>query len=220
MRGEHQAAVPPRVKVCGLTRGQDALLAAELGADAVGLVFAPRSRRLADPGVVAAAVRELPPLVVAVGVFQDQPLEEVRERVRACGLHVAQLHGAEDMEYVRALGVPVLKAVALSRRQDVDRLAGFPGLGGFLLDTAAGGASGGTGQTFDWSWAREARRYGRVVLAGGLTPDNVADAVRQVRPWGVDAASGTESAPGVKDPEKLRLFVERAKGAGRGTGDK
>jgi phosphoribosylanthranilate isomerase len=207
------------VKVCGLTRRQDALLAAELGADAVGFVFAPRSRRLADPGVVAAAVRELPPLVVAVGVFQDQSLEEVRERVRACGLHVAQLHGGEDMEYVRALGVPVLKAVALSCRQDVDRLAGFPGLGGFLLDTAAGGASGGTGQTFDWSWAREARRYGRVVLAGGLTPDNVADAVRQVRPWGVDAASGTESAPGVKDPEKLRLFVERAKGAGRVTGD-
>jgi len=219
VRGEHPAAVAPRVKVCGLTRGQDALLAAELGADAVGFVFAPRSRRLADPEVVAAAVRELPPLVVAVGVFQDQPLEEVRERVRACGLHVAQLHGGEDMDYVRALGVPVLKAVALSCRQDVDRLAGFPGLGGFLLDTAAGGASGGTGQTFDWSWAREARRYGRVVLAGGLTPDNVAHAVRQVRPWGVDAASGTESVPGVKDPDKVRLFVERAKGAGRVTAD-
>lgn len=204
-----------RVKVCGLTRREDALLAAELGADAVGFVFAPRSRRRADPEVVAAAVRELPPLVCAVGVFQDQPADEVRERVRGCGLHVAQLHGREDLDYIRSVGVPVLKAVALSREEDADRLAEYPGLGGFLLDAAAGG----TGRTFDWSWAVRASRYGRIVLAGGLTPDNVAEAVRTVRPWGVDCASGTESAPGVKDPEKIKLFLRRARAAAGGRGE-
>ncbi|MEW6487844.1 MAG: phosphoribosylanthranilate isomerase [Thermodesulfobacteriota bacterium] len=199
-----------RVKICGLTRRDDALWAAEAGADALGFVFAPRSRRRADPEVVARSVGELPPFVTAVGVFQDQPMEEVRRVVRECGLGLAQLHGAEDAAYVAALGVPVLKAVGLGRREDLALLDAYSGLSAFLLDAPAGGS----GQTFDWEWAVEAGRRARIVLAGGLTPDNVAEAVRRVRPWAADTCSGTEASPGLKDPEKVRRFVERAKKAG------
>lgn len=200
-----------KVKICGLTRRDDALWAAEAGADALGFVFAPQSRRRADPETVARTVGELPPFVTAVGVFQNQPLEEVRGVVRGCGLGLAQLHGAEDAAYVAALGVPVLKAMGLGRREDLALLDAYPGLSAFLLDAPVGGS----GQTFDWGWAAEASRRARIVLAGGLTPDNVAEAVRRVRPWAVDTCSGTEASPGLKDPEKVRLFVERAKGAGR-----
>ncbi len=197
-----------RVKICGLTRLEDALRAAELGADALGFVFAPRSRRRADPAVVAAAVRQLPPFVTAVGVFQDQSPEEVRALVRECRLGLAQLHGSEDAAYLRALGVPHLKAVSLNRQEDLAQLRDYPDETAFLLDTG----TGGTGRTFDWAWAVEAGRTARVVLAGGLSPDNVAEAVARVRPWAVDCCSGTEASPGVKDPEKVRLFIERATG--------
>jgi len=198
-----------RVKICGLTRREDALYAAEAGADALGFVFAPRSRRRVDPETVAPIVAQLPPFITVVGVFQDQPLEEVRAAVATCGLGLAQLHGAEDLEYIRALGSPVLKAVSLGSREDLALLERFPGLEAFLLDSG----TGGTGHTFDWAWAAEARRFGRIVLAGGLTPDNVAAAVREVRPWAVDCCSGTEARPGVKDLQKVRDFIERAKSA-------
>ncbi|GAB4278517.1 MAG: phosphoribosylanthranilate isomerase [Deferrisomatales bacterium] len=196
-----------RIKVCGITRREDALRAAEWGADAVGFVFAPRSRRRADPAAVARIVEELPPFVTPVGVFQDQPVEEVRAVARDCGLAWVQLHGGEDAAYLERLGLRAIKAVGLARRSDVDTLGRYPGLGCFLLDAAVGGASGGTGKTFDWSWAVEAKRYGRILLAGGLGPDNVEEAIRRVRPWGVDGASATESAPGVKDPDRLRRFI-------------
>jgi phosphoribosylanthranilate isomerase len=200
-----------RVKICGLTLRDDALRAAELGADALGFVFAPGSGRRADPEAVARIVEELPPFVTAVGVFRDQPPEEFRALVRGCGLGLAQLHGGEDLAYVRALGVPALKAVSLNRREDLALLGRYPGLGTVLLDTG----TGGTGRTFDWAWAVEVGRSRRIVLAGGLTPDNVAEAVRRVRPWAVDCCSGTEAGPGVKDPEKVRLFIERAKAVAR-----
>ena len=197
----------PKVKICGLTRREDALYAAEAGADALGFVFGPRSRRRVDPETVAPIVAELPPFVTAVGVFQDQPLAEVQGIVASCGLGLAQLHGGEDLAYAQALGLPFLKAVSLSCREDLGELGRFPGTRAFLLDTG----TGGTGRTFDWDWAVEARRFGRIILAGGLTPENVGDAVRRVRPWAVDCCSGTEVSPGVKDLERVRSFVERAK---------
>jgi phosphoribosylanthranilate isomerase len=181
----------------------------EAGADAVGFVFGPGSRRRADPETVAPIVADLPPFVTAVGVFQDQPLEEVRAIMSRCRLGLAQLHGSEDLGYAKALGVSFLKAVSLSCREDLAELDRFPGVGAFLLDTG----TGGTGRSFDWAWAVEARRRGRIVLAGGLTPDNVAEAVRRVHPWAVDCCSGTEASPGVKDLKKVRDFVERAKKA-------
>jgi phosphoribosylanthranilate isomerase len=198
-----------RVKVCGITRGEDALRAADLGADAVGFVFAEKSRRRADPETVRRIVQELPPLVTAVGVFQDQQVGEVRGIVEACRLDLAQLHGSEDAAYIQALGLKVVKAVHIARRRDLETLAAYPGLKTFLLDAAVGGS----GASFDWAWAVAAKRFGRIVLAGGLHPGNVAEAIRRVRPWAVDAASGTEISPGIKDPEKLRLFIRNARAA-------
>lgn len=205
----------PRVKICGLTRRDDALRAAALGADALGFVFAPGSRRLVDAETVARIVEELPPFVTAVGVFRDQPLDEVRGLVRSCGLGLAQLHGDEGPAYLEALGIPVLKALGLDGAEDLVRLERYPGLRTVLLDAG----TGGTGRTFDWAWAVKAGRTRRIVLAGGLTPENVEEAVRRVRPWAVDCCSGTEAGPGVKDPEKVRLFVERAKSVGAVPGD-
>ena len=202
-----------RIKICGLTRRDDALRAADLGADALGFVFAPRSRRRADPDLVARLVEELPPFVTVVGVFMDQPADEVRSVAAACRLDVVQLHGTENAAYVEALGLKVLKAVALASCDDLALLTAYPGLRSFLLDAAVGGERGGTGHTFDWSWAVEAKSYGNIVLAGGLHPGNVAEAVDFVRPWGVDVCSGTEGAPGVKDPEKLVQFVCRVRAA-------
>jgi phosphoribosylanthranilate isomerase len=202
-----------RIKVCGITRWEDALLAAELGADALGFVFVSRSPRRADPNVVARIVTKLPPFVTAVGVFQDQALEEVREIVDGCRLDWVQLHGSEDDDYMQRLGSKVLKAVSIARREDLGVLAQHAGRGAFLLDTAVGGAAGGTGKTFDWAWAVEAKTFGRIVLAGGLHGGNVAEAIRRVQPWAVDAASGTEAAPGIKDSEKLRSFIRAARRA-------
>jgi phosphoribosylanthranilate isomerase len=204
-----------RVKICGLTRRDDALGAADAGADALGFVFAPGSRRPADPEVVARLAEELPPFVTLVGVFLDQPAEEVIAAARTCRLGLVQLHGSEDEAYVRSLGLRTLKAISLSSRDDLGLLARYPGAGTFLLDSAVRGERGGTGVAFDWSWAVEAKRYGRIVLAGGLHPGNVAEAIRRVAPWAVDVCSGTEVSPGIKDPEKVREFIRRARAAAR-----
>jgi len=212
-----------RVKICGLTRRDDALRAVEAGADALGFVFALRSRRKADPAMVARIVAELPSTVTTVGVFQDQPLEVVRGTMLHCGLDVAQLHGAENAAYMEGLALPVLKAVGLLGPDDLRSLAGYRSLGVVLLDSAVVESAedgrrrtvtGGTGTTFDWAWAASARRFARIVLSGGLRPENVAQAVRVARPWAVDVASGTESRPGRKDPDKLRSFIGQAKRAG------
>lgn len=198
-----------RVKICGLTNLADALGAAEAGADALGFVFAERSRRRADPETVASFSRKLPPLVTLVGVFQDQPISYVREVMSKCGLHVAQLHGNESARYIEELGYPVLKAISISTAADLERLKGFPEAGGFLLDSGAGG----TGVAFDWTLAAQAKKYGRIVLAGGLTPENVAEAVLRVRPWAVDTAGGVEASPGIKDMDKVIRFIHGAKTA-------
>jgi len=210
------------VKICGLTRREDALRAVEAGADALGFVFAPHSRRRADPAVVASIVAELPSGVTTLGVFQDQGLDAVRDTMLDCGLDVAQLHGAEDAAYIRSLSFPVLKAVGLLGPEDIATLAEYGSLRIVLLDSARVEltsvaerrvVTGGTGDTFDWNWIASRPAFPRVVLSGGLDPDNVAEAVRAVRPWAVDVASGTESRPGRKDPGKLRSFIAHAKRA-------
>jgi len=198
-----------RIKICGITRREDALAAVELGADAVGFVFAPQSKRRVEPDAVAAIIAALPPFVTAVGVFQDQPLDEVNRIVAHCRLDLAQLHGAEDAAFLAGVRCRTLKALALTCAEDVQRLAAFPGQTAFLLDSG----KGGTGQVFDWNLAVRAKAFGRIVLAGGLTPDNVAAAVAAVRPWAVDGASGTEAAPGRKDLGKLSAFIANARGA-------
>ncbi len=204
---------PVKVKICGITRVEDALAAVRLGADALGFNFWPRSKRYLPPADARAIVRRLPAFVTPVGVFVDPTRDEVLRAVDQAGIAVAQLHGDEEPALCASLPVPVLKGIRLSGPKAVAQLAAYEVMG-FLLDAPSAGY-GGSGTTCDWSLAAEVARELPVVLAGGLHPDNVAEAVRVVRPWAVDVASGVESAPGVKDGARMRLFVERAKEAVR-----
>jgi phosphoribosylanthranilate isomerase len=199
-----------RVKICGITRLEDALAAARAGADALGFNFWPRSKRYVDPRAAGEIVARLPPFVAAVGVFVDPTRDEVARAALLSGVHWLQLHGDESPALCASLTpLPVIKAIRVRDRASLDALGAYD-VAGFLLD-ADTSAYGGSGRTFDWSLAAEAARRAPILLAGGLTPQNVADAVRQVRPWAVDVASGVESAPGIKDHEKTARFIREAK---------
>jgi phosphoribosylanthranilate isomerase len=198
-----------RVKICGITRVEDAVLSARLGADAVGLNFWPRSRRCVDVEAAREIVAALPPLVPAVGVFVNQPREEILRIAAHVRLSAIQLHGDEPPDACRGFPIPVWKALRLASPLPLAWLDEWP-VQGFLLDAPAAGY-GGSGTTCDWDVAREAAARAPVLLAGGLTPENVADAVRAVRPWGVDVASGVERSPGIKDPDRLAAFLRHAK---------
>jgi phosphoribosylanthranilate isomerase len=200
-----------KVKICGITRLEDALLAVRLGADALGFNFWPRSKRYLPPAEARAIVTRLPPFVAAVGVFVDPTRDEVLRAVDQSRIGLAQLHGDEPPALCVSLPVPVLKGIRVSDAHSLAQLASYE-VQGFLLDSATP-AYGGSGVSCDWSLVAEVAAELPIVLAGGLSPENVAAAVRTVRPWAVDVASGVESAPGRKDPEKLRLFIERAKEA-------
>jgi phosphoribosylanthranilate isomerase len=202
-----------RVKICGVTRLEDALAAARLGADAIGLNFWPRSKRFVPPAAAAEIVRRLPPHVAAFGVFVNPTREELLGAIAASGVGVAQLHGDEPPAFCLGLPVPVVKALRVREAQDLAALASYE-VPAFLLDAPSAGY-GGSGATFDWALAEAAARELPVLLAGGLEPANVAEAVRRVRPLGVDVASGVESSPGVKDVALLEQFIRRAKEAGR-----
>ena len=200
----------PRVKICGITRLEDALAAAAAGADALGFNFWPKSKRYVEPRAAAEIISLLPPFVATVGVFVDPSREEALRAAELSGVQWLQLHGDESPELCASLPLPVLKAIRVRHRASLDLLDAYD-VAGFLLDTDTAGY-GGSGETFDWSLAAEAALRAPIVLAGGLRPENVADAVRQVKPWAVDVASGVESAPGVKDHEKTARFVREAKG--------
>ncbi len=197
-----------RVKICGVTRLEDALLAADLGADALGFNLWPGSKRHVSASVARGIVDRLPPFVTAVGVFVNQPPTEVLTLAAEAGLGTVQLHGDEPWDDVNGYPIPAVKAVRLNGPESLVDLHRYR-VRAFLLD-APGAGFGGSGTTCDWRLAAEVAARTRVILAGGLTPDNVTEAIRAVRPWAVDVASGVESSPGVKDPEKLRRFVERA----------
>jgi phosphoribosylanthranilate isomerase len=201
-----------RVKVCGMTRLEDALLAAELGASAIGFVFWPRSPRFIDPGRAAAIARELPPLITTVGVFVDQPIEEVRRIAQRVPLMAVQLHGNEPVEYARQLLQPVIRAVAVNDHFTTSSLDVIPAEITVLLDAHDPVRRGGTGQTIDWTTASQAAARRPVFLSGGLNQANIAEAITRVHPYGVDLSSGVESAPGVKDPARLRALFEAVAG--------
>lgn len=201
-----------RVKICGITTLEDARHAAACGADALGFVFYPGSPRFIDPDRARRIIAELPPFVVSVGLFVNEPQARIREMAEYCGLNAIQLHGDETPDLCINPPYRVLKALRLAAETDPDDLARFP-VSALLLDACVPGQYGGTGQRCDWDLAAKlATRY-TVVLAGGLKPDNVAEAVRQVRPYGVDVSSGVEAAPGRKDPEKVAQFIRMAKEA-------
>ena len=198
-----------RIKICGITNPEDALLAADLGAQALGFIFYPKSPRSIKPDAARDIIKILPPFVLSVGVFVDEAAEVVRELAATVGLDWVQLHGQESPEYCRAVGRRVIKGF---RIRDHSSLAALPSyrnaVQAFLLDAYRPGTHGGTGETFDWEVARGAQEFGPVILAGGLTAANVAQAINAAQPAGVDVASGVEAAPGKKDPESLREFFE------------
>jgi phosphoribosylanthranilate isomerase len=196
----------PRIKICGLTRAEDAALAVKLGADAVGFVFWPRSPRAVDAHTARQIVETLPPEVARVGVCVNETPVAVAELVRAVGLNVVQLHGDEDVANYRHVGAALIKAVGLDSEDAVARALGLPGDVTVLVDAVDAVRRGGTGRLADWSRAARVARVRPVMLAGGLTADSVGAAMAAVEPWALDVSSGVELAPGIKDHDRLRAF--------------
>jgi len=200
-----------RVKLCGFMRATDVREAVHLRVDAIGFQMSMGKRRI-DASTARHLVRSIPPWITPVGVFVNEPLSRLCRMVRSCRFQVVQLHGDESEEYARAVPVPVLKAVRLGKIIHPSAFQGYT-VAAFLLDRYNPRLRGGTGVTFPWRWAGPARRLpAPFLLAGGLDPKNVARAIRTVRPFGVDAASGVESSPGVKDPRLMASFVKKARG--------
>lgn len=209
-----------RIKFCGLTRPGDVRLACELGVDAVGLVFAERSRRRISIEQAALLRHAVPPMVSVVALFMDAPVARVAKVIEAAKPDLLQFHGKEPDAWCRQFGLPYLKAVPMGDRSetgdapaDEARLFGpYPGAAGFLLDSHAAGEAGGSGRSFDWS--RIPSGLSRpMLLAGGLSPETVGAAIAQAAPWGVDVSSGIEASPGLKDGERMRAFVRAVREA-------
>jgi phosphoribosylanthranilate isomerase len=203
------------VKICGITNVEDALRAVEAGAHALGFVFAPSPRQVTAEQA-AAIIAALPPFVQTVGVFVDGDVEAVLTR---CPLDAVQFHGQESpADVARIHGVRRIKACRVAASDDLEPLAAYREVAGaFLLDARVSGMAGGTGQSFPWPLAREARRFGLpIILAGGLSPQNVAAAIEAGQPDAVDVSSGVEASPGRKDPDLVRRFVAAAMGWSRG----
>jgi phosphoribosylanthranilate isomerase len=201
----------PRIKLCGITTLDDARMAVDVGAWAIGCILWPQSPRACDPAEAARIATAVRRRAQVCGVFVNQHLDEVTELVDALGLTMVQLHGDEGPAYcgevARRTGAKVVKAAAVRSQADVQALETFH-TDFHMLDAHRPGMRGGTGETFDWELVRARRSSIPLILSGGLTPDNVAEAIAAIRPFAVDTASGTEASPGVKDPDKVAAFVE------------
>jgi phosphoribosylanthranilate isomerase len=220
-----------RIKICGITNREDALAAADGGADAVGFVFYPQSPRFVSPAHAAEIIAMLPPFVTPVGVFVDEEEQQIRQILRKCHIQVIQLHGNEPPHHCSIFREKVIKAFRVRDQSDrADRadtandidgetesllrtMSDYP-VDTFLLDTYSTRLLGGTGKTFNWERALQIRLtlsgikpYSKIVLSGGLTPENAADAVKKVQPYAVDVSSGLESSPGKKDHQKIKTFI-------------
>jgi phosphoribosylanthranilate isomerase len=202
------------IKVCGITSPEDALAAVESGADAIGFVFAASPRQV-SPQAAQAIIKHLPMPVLKAGVFVNEDPERVASTADLCDLDLLQFHGKETPDYCGQFQRRVIKAVRVQNENDLEACSEYDGVvEAFLLDTYVAGQPGGTGVTFDWSIAHTARKYGRIILSGGLNPENVADAIQVAAPYGVDASSGLEQKPGVKDHDKIARFVGAVRQAG------
>ena len=201
-----------KIKICGITSVADGLAAAEAGADMIGLMFYAGSPRYVTLAQAAEISRALPPFVLRVGVFVNPDAAQVTEAIAACGLNLLQFHGEETSEFCTQFCMMSVKA---QRVQNADSLAALENFqtDAFLLDAYSKAGLGGTGEKFNWDLAVAAQKFGKpIFLAGGLTPENVADAVKQVRPFAVDVSSGVESAPGKKDAAKVKKFINAVRG--------
>jgi phosphoribosylanthranilate isomerase len=192
--------------VCGITRREDAALAVALGADALGFIFWSKSPRAIEPAVARDVHAGLPPLVSRVGVFVNASPTDVAEAVRTAGLDVVQLHGDEPTELYAGVGARVMKVASLETEADVARVIAWPEAVTPLVDAVDRERRGGTGRVADWVLAARVAAARPMLLAGGLNPANVGEALARVRPWGVDVSSGVEDAPGIKNPARLRAF--------------
>ncbi|MBU4412693.1 MAG: phosphoribosylanthranilate isomerase [Proteobacteria bacterium] len=203
-----------RIKICGMREMAEVAGVVAAGVDAIGLIFVEKSPRFVDRERAREIVASLPPFVDAVGVFVDQDAAQVNEIVRYCGLTKVQLHGAESPAYCTEINCRVIKAFQVKESLSTADLAPYAGVvSGFLFDTFHEKIAGGTGQTFDWRLLQKMSPLRPVVLAGGLTPDNVGEAIRQARPFAVDLNSGVEFAPGRKNLEKVRAAVSQVAAA-------
>jgi len=200
-----------KVKICGITNAEDASMAVEAGADALGFVFYDKSPRCIAPEKAADIIREIPPFVTVVGLFVNAGIDFVNATADRCRLDIIQLHGDETPDFCSLVKRRVVKVFRIRDAQSLGPMKDYR-VAGCLLDAYSPQAYGGTGFTFNWEIARDAKKYGPIILAGGLTPDNIRQAVEAVQPYAVDVSSGVEAAPGKKDPDKVRRFIENAKG--------
>ncbi len=200
-----------RVKICGITNRDDALHAVQAGADALGFVFHKASPRNVSPEQAAAVIKTLPPFVQAVGLFVNADVDFINATCDLCRLDIVQLHGDEPPEFCELVARRVVKAFRIKDITSLEPMTDYR-VAGYLLDAWSPGVYGGTGITFNWEVAEIAKQYGRIILSGGLTPDNVRQAVERVEPYAVDVSSGVELSPGKKDPAKVQIFIRHAKG--------
>jgi phosphoribosylanthranilate isomerase len=200
-----------KVKICGITNLADAMAATEAGADALGFVFYDRSPRHVSIETAAAIMHQLPPFIMRVGLFVDAPPDVVIRAIGECGLNLLQFHGSEPPDYCLQFGLMSMKAFRVRDASSLQTVRDYP-TDAWLLDAYCPEQPGGTGKTFNWELAAEAGQWGRpIFLAGGLNPENVGEAIRVARPYAVDVSSGVESAPGKKDPVKVRAFIQAAR---------
>ena len=206
------------VKICGITRAEDALSAVEAGADAVGFNFYSGSKRFISPGAAAAVAAKLQGRTTKVGVFVNPTADEVRAVLREVALDVLQFSGEEEPSLLADFSVPIFKTIHVHGASSLERMNEYTA-SAFLLDSFVPGEFGGTGASFEWRLARDAGTRGKIIIAGGLTPENVDQAVRAAAPYGVDVSSGVELRPGIKDPKKVEQFILRARRAAESQDD-
>ena len=199
-----------KVKICGMTNLKDVKVAVDGGVDAVGFIFYKKSPRSVTMQAVREIVLELPPFVHSVGVFVNETAEQINKIADHCKLDRVQLHGDESPAFCKKIRRRVIKAIRVKDMQSLKKLSEYP-VSSFLLDTFSQDHYGGTGKVFDWNLAYPAKKYGPIILAGGLTPINVRQAIQRIQPYGVDVCSGVESQPGIKDHKKMQAFLKNVK---------
>ena len=202
-----------KVKICGITNKEDALYAAGCGADALGFIFYEKSPRYIEPDNAKTIITTLPPFVTTVGVFVNKDFNDIRDITLLTGVTVVQLHGDESPSYCNLVEGKLIKAIRVKNYSSIEGLKKYD-VDVFLLDSFDKNSFGGSGLTFDWKLAEKAKQYGKIILAGGLTPDNVEEAVKKVVPYGVDVNSGVEQKPGIKNKNKVKEFIIRSKAVG------
>ena len=199
-----------KVKICGMTNLKDVKVAVDGGVDAVGFIFYKKSPRSVTMQAVREIVLELPPFVDSVGVFVNETAEQINKISDHCKLDRVQLHGDESPAFCKKIRRRVIKVIRVKDIQSLKKLSDYP-VSSFLLDTFSEDQYGGTGKVFDWNLAYPAKKYGPIILAGGLTPINVRQAIQRIQPYGVDVCSGVESQPGIKDHKKMQAFLKNVK---------